>query len=88
MPTLLIDVFIWVVAEPERLRATARRALSSRDNAVIVSAVTPWEISIKCAVGRLQFPLHLFDQTIAQLGYGILSVLPAHGITTIRSTAC
>jgi PIN domain nuclease of toxin-antitoxin system len=47
---------------------------------VVVSAVTPWEIAIKQAAGRLQFPLGCFDDTINRMGCDILPILPAHGI--------
>jgi hypothetical protein len=79
---LLLDthVFIWAVSEPAKLSGAVRLALSSRANAIFVSAVTPWEISIKQALGRLRFPLDLFDATIDRLGYRTLPVLPAHGI--------
>jgi PIN domain nuclease of toxin-antitoxin system len=47
---------------------------------VVVSAVTPWEIAIKQAAGRLQFPLDRFNDTINRMGCDILPILPAHGI--------
>jgi PIN domain nuclease of toxin-antitoxin system len=79
---LLFDthVFVWAVAEPSRLDRRIRAALVSPDNLVVVSAVTPWEIAIKQAAGRLEFPLELFDDTLARMGCDILPILPAHGI--------
>ncbi|MGD0103094.1 MAG: type II toxin-antitoxin system VapC family toxin [Rhodopila sp.] len=79
---LLLDthVFIWVVAEPNRLDRLIRAAVASPENQVVVSAVTPWEIAIKRALGRLEFPLDLFDDTVTRMGCDILPILPAHGI--------
>jgi PIN domain nuclease of toxin-antitoxin system len=79
---LLLDthVFVWAVAEPTRLDRLVRAALVSPENQVVVSAVTPWEIAIKRAAGRLKFPLDLFDDTVERMGCGILPILPAHGI--------
>ena len=79
---LLLDthVFVWAVAEPHRLGRRLRQALESPDNQVVVSAVIPWEIAIKQAIGRLKFPLDLFDATIGRMGCEILPILPAHGI--------
>jgi PIN domain nuclease of toxin-antitoxin system len=79
---LLLDthVFIWAVSEPSRLESGMRAALVSADNQILVSAVTPWEIAIKRAAGRLEFPLDLFDSTIERMGCDILPILPAHGI--------
>jgi PIN domain nuclease of toxin-antitoxin system len=58
-----------------------RAALASPDNRVLVSAVTAWEIAIKQALGRLEFPLDRFDEIIARMGYEVLPILPAHAIT-------
>jgi PIN domain nuclease of toxin-antitoxin system len=79
---LLLDthVFVWAVAEPSRLDRLLRVALASPENQIVVSAVTPWEIAIKQAAGRLKFPLDLFDPTIDRMGCEILPILPAHGI--------
>ena len=43
-------------------------------------SVTPWEIAIKHASGRLDFPLTLFDEKMQRMGFDILPILPAHGI--------
>jgi PIN domain nuclease of toxin-antitoxin system len=79
---LLLDthVFVWTVAEPIRLDPAIQTALASPDNLLVVSAVTPWEIAIKQALGRLIFPLDLFVDTIDRMGCEILPILPAHGI--------
>jgi len=79
---LLLDthVFIWAVSEPGRLEKGIRAALVSPDNQILVSAVTPWEIAIKQAAGRLEFPLDLFAITVERIGFDILPILPAHGI--------
>ena len=80
---LLLDthVFVWAVAEPARLDQRIRAALVSPDNRVVVSAVTPWEIAIKQAAGRLTFPLDRFTDTVERMGCEILPILPAHGIS-------
>ena len=79
---LLLDthIFVWAVAEPRRLDRRMQQALASPDNQVLVSAVIPWEIAIKQAIGRLKFPFDLFDATIERMGCEILPILPAHGI--------
>jgi PIN domain nuclease of toxin-antitoxin system len=79
---LLLDthVFVWAVAEPSQLDRLVRAALVSPENQIVVSAVTPWEIAIKQASGRLKFPLDLFDDTVDRMGCQILPILPAHGI--------
>ena len=62
------------------MRPSARAASSSPDNAVFLSAVTAWEISIKATLGRLPFPLDRFEEMAIRMGFEILPILPAHAI--------
>jgi PIN domain nuclease of toxin-antitoxin system len=55
-------------------------ALASDENQVLVSSVTPWEIAIKRAIGRLRFPLEIFDEILERAGFDVLPILPAHAI--------
>ncbi len=53
--TLLLDthVILWWQRDDRRLGREARRAIAEAD-VVWVSAVSGWEVSIKCARGRLR----------------------------------
>ncbi len=55
---LLLDthVFIWAVSEPAKLSSEAHAVLSDGRSRVFVSAVIPWEITIKKALGKLDVP--------------------------------
>lgn len=46
---------LWALFSPEKLGAHARRVLRSRENTVSVSVVSFWEISLKHAIGKLEF---------------------------------
>lgn len=54
---VLLDtqVFLWLLAEPERL---GRHLASVEDtnNALLLSAASSWEIAIKAGLGRLRLP--------------------------------
>ena len=52
---LLLDTctFLWAVDRPERLSDVARALTTDPANAVYVSSVSAWEISIKHGLGRL-----------------------------------
>lgn len=54
---LLLDthVFLWLLAEPERLGQQLRRLEDSR-NDLLLSAASSWEIAIKVRLGRLDLP--------------------------------
>ncbi len=52
---MLVDThtFLWSLLSPDRISARARALLADGGNAVHVSAVTFWEISLKVAIGKL-----------------------------------
>ena len=62
---LLLDthVLLWALTDDPRLGTEARDAISDGQNAVFVSAVSAWEITIKGALGKLRVP----DDLPAQL---------------------
>lgn len=63
MTGYLLDthVALWWLSEPEKLSAKARSAISDGKNAVYVSAAAAWEMAIKRALGRLEFPSNLVE---------------------------
>jgi len=54
---LLLDthVFLWLLAEPERLGSHIH-TLEDPGNQLLLSAASSWEIAIKVQLGRLQLP--------------------------------
>jgi PIN domain nuclease of toxin-antitoxin system len=55
---LLLDtqVLLWVLTKPRRLSAATVGAIEATENQILVSIATPWEISIKAALGNLTPP--------------------------------
>lgn len=55
---LLLDThcWLWLVAEPERIRSDVIEMVVAATNEVHVSAATAWEIAIKHALGKLALP--------------------------------
>jgi PIN domain nuclease of toxin-antitoxin system len=49
-------VWLWSLNSPERISDEGRRVLERGEEEIYLSAVTPWEISIKMRLGRLDFP--------------------------------
>jgi PIN domain nuclease of toxin-antitoxin system len=56
---MLLDthVLVWLASEPKRLSAAAREAISSHADALYLSAVSAWEISLLVRNGRLTLPM-------------------------------
>ncbi len=60
---LLLDTHavLWWLADDPALSSEARRAIGDAANDVRVSPVTPWEIAIKSAAGKLKAPDNLLE---------------------------
>ena len=56
--TLLLDTctFLWLVSDDPRLPLRARRECCAPSNAVYLSVLSVWEITIKQRLGRLPLP--------------------------------
>jgi PIN domain nuclease of toxin-antitoxin system len=76
---LLLDThtMIWAFAEPRLLSAQARDAISTKENDVFVSVISPWEIAIKRSKKKLRAPEDL-GEAIEAHQFRLLSVLLRH----------
>ena len=54
---LLLDThaLLWALSAPDRLAATSREAIEDGQNEVFASTASAWELSIKQALGKLEF---------------------------------
>ena len=82
---LLLDthIFLWAVLEPERLRSHVRSLLEDPDNALLVSAVSAFEIATKHRLGKLPGAAVLLDQyalTLRELSASDLPITTAHAL--------
>jgi PIN domain nuclease of toxin-antitoxin system len=77
---VLLDthLVLWTLFDLDRIGGDAARLLKEAETAVVISAVTLWEISIKRATGKLAAPDDL-PAIIRSLGHEILDVTPDHG---------
>lgn len=86
---LLLDthVLIWVLANEPKIPTDVAAALKLASNEVIVSAITPWEISIKVELGKLTFDaafLGEFDARMKALAFSSLPITSTHGVAAGR----
>lgn len=56
--TFLLDthVFLWLLAEPDRIDAQVLTTLAARDNTLLVSAASAMEVATKVYIGKLTAP--------------------------------
>ncbi len=55
---ILLDtqVWLWMIAAPERLSPRARDLVVAAEHVLLFSAASAWEIAIKSALGKLTLP--------------------------------
>jgi len=73
------DIVLWWLSDNPLLPATARGAISSPDNEVMVSAAAIWEIAIKKAVGRLEAPDDLLE-VLTTSDFETLEITASHAL--------
>lgn len=77
---LLLDTnaLIWAVAADPRLAKEAQGLIADRDNAVLFSVVSIWEILIKVRVGKLHLDWRKLTGAAGQAGFQRIGVDIAH----------
>jgi PIN domain nuclease of toxin-antitoxin system len=82
---LLLDthVWLWTLVSPERFRDPIRELLVDRQNELLFSAASAWEIAIKFRLGKLPLPeppARFVPPRLARDGITTLPVEPHHAL--------
>jgi PIN domain nuclease of toxin-antitoxin system len=72
-------VILWWLADPAQLAEPARLVIGDGANAVYVSAAAAWEMGIKKALGRLEFPNNLAE-VLQKERIAVLDITLAHAL--------
>lgn len=82
---VLLDthVFIWAVADSQKLGREARATILEADE-VYVSAASIWEIAIKARLGKIDCDPARMAEAIAESGFLPLHVTPTHAAAVAR----
>lgn len=79
---LLLDtqILIWAAYEPDRLKPATRRLLAQREQAVLFSYASLWEVGIKSSLGRPDFQVDVasLHQGLLAAGFDALAIEPEH----------
>ena len=83
---VLVDthVWIWSLADPNRLSPECRSLLSSSRNVIYLSAASAWELAIKAALGKIELPepVETYVPTrMARQGITALPITHTHALT-------
>ncbi|MBM3099333.1 type II toxin-antitoxin system VapC family toxin [Gluconobacter cerinus] len=81
---LLLDthLLLWAAGEPDRLSVRARSLMEDQDNALVFSAASLWEVTIKAGLGRADFQIdpHLLRRGLIENDYEELPVTGQHAL--------
>lgn len=85
---ILVDthLLLWAATDPHRLPAAARTELENMDNALMFSAASVWEVTIKNGLGRADFRVDaaLLRRGLLDNGYEELPVAGQHAVQVGR----
>jgi PIN domain nuclease of toxin-antitoxin system len=81
---LLLDthLLLWAAGNPNRLSAIARTLIEEPENELFFSAVSLWEIAIKCGLGRSDFQIdpRVLRRGLLDNGYSELPIISEHAL--------
>jgi PIN domain nuclease of toxin-antitoxin system len=82
---LLLDThtLLWWLSENASLPASARKLIANKNNEVLVSAASAWEIATKVRLGKLPIAIELahdFSAYLERERFDTLAVSVEHGI--------
>jgi len=79
---LLIDTqsFIWFMEDDIKMPIKIKEIMNDENNALLLSIVSLWEITIKTSIGKLKMQRSIDDviKNISADGFKILSIKPNH----------
>ena len=82
---LLLDtqLLLWAAGQPDRLSPSASKLLLDRDNELMFSAASLWEIAIKRGLGRDDFQVEprLLRRGLLDNGYTELAITSQHAVS-------
>lgn len=78
MTLLDTHAWLWWLSEPERLSATARQRIEAAEHeaAIVVSAISVWELAMLVAKGRLVLSMSVDDLLANCEGLPVMRFLP------------
>ena len=86
---ILLDTcaLLWLASDQSRLSPDAKRAIEKNSNALFISAITAFEIAVKCRAKKLTLPLPVeqwIPETLAFHGIGEIAVTSALAVASVQ----
>lgn len=70
--------FLWWLSDSTQLSLNVKSVIADSDNRVFISHASQWEVSIKVAIGRLEFPMDRLEFEVEENGFELLSITTPH----------
>jgi PIN domain nuclease of toxin-antitoxin system len=79
-------LLLWAAGMPDRLSKEAAALIDDRENTLLFSPISLWEVSIKRALGRTDFTVdpHLLRRGLIDNGYEELPLISEHALALDR----
>lgn len=68
--------YLWTIDESPRLSRSAREVIESRENRLVLSTASLWEIAIKLSIGKLRLDLAFADVAMTIPAAHDMEILP------------
>ena len=83
---ILLDtqIWLWMLAAPDRLSSQSRALLVAAENELLLSAASAWEIAIKHGLGKLQLPESPAKYIPRMIVHTSVTPLPIHHRHALR----
>jgi len=81
---LLLDThtLLWSIGKTNELSKKVIQEIKNADNEIIVSAVSLWEIALKCSIGRLlvSFDVNKIPEYCRKMGFTLIPLEPVDAL--------
>ena len=84
---ILLDTcaLLWLVGDQDKLSSKAKKEIEKNSQALFVSAISAFEIAIKCRNGKLELPLPPMDWFTESLDFHGIREIPITSSISISS---
>jgi PIN domain nuclease of toxin-antitoxin system len=89
MMKLLLDThaLLWSIGNSDKLSLKAAREIQNTNNDILISAVSLWEIAIKCGIGKLvidSFDIQKIPVYCEKMGFVLIPLEPVTALCSTR----
>ena len=77
---------LWAIGKSSELSAQAAEQITNSENEIYVSAVSLWEIALKCSLGKLTLGFEIEDipKYCRQMGFYLISLEPQEALGSLK----